>query len=128
MARPFKPSLSSVEAAAIEGKGDRTAAGIVSAMRGANLGSITQAEAARRRVSHEWVRKQRQTTQPPINSEATVTGLPPNNESPTDYSRSRVPRMVSSGDRSVIENDSERLQQAAGSSSAIGEVAGGSKA
>lgn len=92
MARPFKPDLSAEELAAIDGYGDRTAAGIVSQLRGANLGSITQAEANRRRVSHEWIRKQRQTTQPPINSEASAMQQPPNKELVTDYTG---PRMVS---------------------------------
>lgn len=116
MARPFKADLSPVESLAIVGKGDRVAAGIVSAMRGANVGSITQAEASRRRVSHEWIRKQRQTTQPPINSEVHPMTLPPNNVDDQSHSGPRMTRMGSrrdDGDRAVIENDSERSQQAA---------------
>lgn len=101
MARPRKPDLSPDEWAAIEGKGDRAASGIVSAKRGADVASISQREASRRGVSHEWIaqqRKKRQKTQPSENSGAVPVGPPSENQSLTDYTGPRIVSPDSPGD------------------------------
>lgn len=95
MARPRKADLSAEEWAAIEGKGDRAASGIVSALRGADVASISQREASRRSVSHEWVaqqRKKRQKTQPSENPVAALSGPPSENVALTDYTGTRMGR------------------------------------
>lgn len=82
--RPAKPGLTDVELQAIQGLGEQQAAAKVSDMRGANLGSISAAEASRRRVSHDWVRRQRlRKTQPTQNSNgARVEGVTQNSSAP----------------------------------------------
>jgi hypothetical protein len=100
MARPRKDDLSPEEWAAIEGKGDRAASGIVSALRGADVASISQREASRRSVSHEWVaqqRKKRQKTQPSENPVAALTASPSENPELTDDTGTRIGREETSG-------------------------------
>lgn len=95
MARPSKPALSQAEWAAIVGEGDRAASGIVSELRGANVGSISQREASRRRVSHEWVAQQRkrQKTQPSENGVGAGSTQPSENPLGVSHSASRMTRM-----------------------------------
>lgn len=93
MARPRKADPSAEEWVAIEGKGNRVAARIVSAMRRADVASISQVEASRRGVSHEWVaqqRKKRQKTQPSENSGVALSSGPSENEAATDYTGPRM--------------------------------------
>jgi len=82
---------------AIEGKGDRAAAGIVSELRGANVGSISQREASRRRVSHEWVAQRRkelrQKTYPSENGGGNGATMPSDNTQGESHSASRMTRM-----------------------------------
>ena len=101
MARPRKADLSAEEWAAIEGKGDRAASGIVSALRGADVASISQREASRRGVSHDWIaqqRKKRQKTPPPENPAVAPLGAPPENPAATDYTGTRIGREVPPGE------------------------------
>lgn len=100
MARPRKPDLSPAELQAIEGKGDRVACGIVSEMRGANVGSISQREASTRRVSHEWVAQQRkrQKTQPSENQVGAGDGTPSENNGAMGDTGSRVDPVWSAGE------------------------------
>lgn len=92
MARPRKPDLSPEEWAAIAGKGDRAASGIVSAMRGADVASISHKEASRRGVSHEWVAQQRkrQKTTPSENQSGEGATMMSENQLVTDYTGSRM--------------------------------------
>lgn len=114
MARPSKPALSAEEWEAIAGKGDRAASGIVSAMRGANLGSITQAEAGRRRVSHEWVAqaRKRQKTQPSENQVGAQETMPSENQLLTDRSGPRMgysaPPVESPGENAGVQQTESR--------------------
>lgn len=100
MARPSKPALSAEEWAAIAGKGDRAASGIVSTMRGAGVASISQREASRRRVSHEWIAqaRKRQKTQPSENQVGVQETMPSDNQASTDYTGPRMGRSVSPGE------------------------------
>lgn len=101
MARPRKPDLSQAEWLAIEGKGDRVAAGIVSRGRGAFVDSISAVEANRRGVSHEWVaqkRKNRQKTQPSENVDGVQGTMPSRNQVITDYTGPRISRSETSDD------------------------------
>lgn len=106
MARPRKPDLSAEEWAAIEGKGDRAASGIVSAMRGADVASISHKEASRRGVSHEWVAQQRkrQKTGPSENQTVNGGNTVSENNVLTDYTGTRI-------GRSEIEEDSRTPQK-----------------
>lgn len=91
MARPRKTDLEPPEWLAIEGKGNRAAAAIVSDMRGANLGSISGAERARRRVSHKFIERQRRDkTKPGQNPEPSPAVGPGQNSDVAERSGTRV--------------------------------------
>lgn len=117
MARPPKPPLNPVELEAIAGKGNQSAAAIVSAMRGANVGSISQAEATRRRVSYKWIGRQRKTAL----QDKTHTGqnvgeagatMPGQNNSPTWATGARLPRSETSEDLRTDQKQEEPIPSA----------------
>lgn len=93
MPRPSKPDMSPAEWLATAGMGSRKASGVVSEMRGANVGSISAKEASRRRVSHEWVdqqRRKRQKTQPSENAGGDGGAAPSENHSDTSHTGTRM--------------------------------------
>lgn len=111
MARPSKPALSPAEWQAIAGKGDRAASGIVSAMRGAGVASISQREASRRSVSHEWVAQQRkrQKTQPSENNLGVQETMPSDNKTGKDHTGSRIHLPKTTGEVAWVKPSGEGL-------------------
>lgn len=120
MSRPRKPEYTPEELAAIVGLSNHAAAAVVSAMRGADRVSISHAEALRRSVSKEHIRRYRHKTGLAQNGAADKANPPPaQNATGTDHTG---PRMVCANpsDRAAIENPNERPREAEIVASGVG--------